>query len=95
MPTIREKIDNRLKNAHRSLGKVTIYQKEQVKILSKVVNQYEKKYDEAMLKLTGMEHGSEEKNEQQKVVDEISNTIHQYEEAIAQYQMNLKELKAL
>jgi len=95
MSTVRNKIDNRLKNAHRELAKVTIYQKEQIEILTKVVKNHEKIYDKEMAELESLEVGSKEREEKQVGVDEVSNTIATYEEAISQYEMNLKELKAL
>ena len=93
--TVRKKIDNRLKNAHRSLAKVVVYQKEEVANLTKVIKQYEAIYDKEMTKLEEFEIGTDERTEQQKRVDDVSNKLALYEEAKAQYQLNLSELNAL
>ena len=95
MADVRERIKNNLDNAHRQLALITQFQKEEISKLGKERAIYSKLYDEEMAKLDEMEYQSKEREEQQLRVDDLSNKLTLTDEAIAQYQMNLQELKAV
>lgn len=95
MSDVREKIENRLGNAHRQMAILIQTQKEELKKLNYIKDYFEKKYDEEMAVLDPLPYDSEEREKQQERVDDISHKLMATNEAIAQFEMNLREQKAI
>lgn len=95
MADVREKIQNNLANAHRQLAAITQAQKEELKNSKHILKQYEALYDKEMKVLNTLQYDTKERGEQQERIDDLSRKITLTEETIAQYEMNLRELKAI